>query len=198
MKLSHANRRTHLYLGLTLAPWFLMYGISSAAFSHGAFLDELDKTKGLPQWTKRFEQTYEIAIPNDGPLRPVASKMMSDFGLQGAYGAYRQSPNQINVYLYTFWRSTQLKYFIGEKKVIAEDKRFRWDHFLTGMHAKGGFEQGGLHNLWGIFVDLVCLGMLAWVISGLVMWWQLPSTRGWGWLAFLGGLISFVLFLLRL
>jgi hypothetical protein len=198
MKLSHANRRIHLYFGLALAPWFLMYGLSSAAFSHGAFLDELDKAKGLPQWTKRFEQTYEIAIPSEGPLRPVGAKMVSDFGLQGAYGAYRQSPNQINVYIYTFWRSTQLKYFIAEKKVIAEDKRFRWDHFLTGMHAKGGFEQGGLHNLWGIFVDLVCLGMLAWVISGLVMWWQLPSTCGWGWLAFLGGLISFVLFLLRL
>jgi hypothetical protein len=198
MKLSHANRRIHLYLGLALAPWFLMYGISSAAFSHGAFLDELDKAKGLPQWTKRFERSYEIAIPNEGPLRPVGAKMVSDFGLQGAFGAYRQGPNQINVYIYTFWRSTQLKYFIAEKKVIAEDRRFRWDHFLTGMHAKGGFEQGGLHNVWAVVVDLVCLGMLAWVLTGFVMWWQLPSTRNWGWLAFLGGAISFALFLWRL
>ena len=32
MTFSHINRRTHLYLGLSLLPWLFMYAISSATF----------------------------------------------------------------------------------------------------------------------------------------------------------------------
>lgn len=198
MTLLHFSRRTHLYLGLGLLPWFLVYAVSSIPFSHNQYFESLDKAKGLPNWTPRFERQYEIAIPETGSLRPVGARILHDTGIQGAFGTYRQGPNQINVYVHSFWKSTQLKYFIAEKRLVAEDKRFRWDHFLTGMHAKGGFEQGGLHDVWGVIVDLVCLGMLLWVLTGLLMWWKLPSSRIWGWVALMAGCASFALFLLAL
>jgi hypothetical protein len=198
MTLHHLNRRIHLYLALFLLPWFIMYGLSSIPFSHNQYFEARDKAKGLPLWTKRFERSYEITVPEGNELKPVGDRIMKDTGLTGAYGTYRQSPNQVNVYVYTFWQSTQVKYFVAEKKLLGEDRRFRWDHFLTGMHAKGGFEQGGLHNLWGVVVDLVCLGMLMWIFTGLVMWWSLPSTRIWGWVALGSGVFSFALFLWRL
>jgi hypothetical protein len=199
MTYNHFNRRLHLYLALTLLPWFFMYGISSLPFSHGSFFQRLDEAKGLPLWTKRFEKNYEIQIPEGNELRPVGAQIMRDHGLQGAFGVYRQNPNQVNVYVHSFWRSTQVKYFIAEKKLVAEDRRFRWDHFLTGMHARGGFEQDSfLDKLWGVVVDLVCLGMLFWIITGVYMWWKLPSTRRWGWLALGGGITSFVFFVARL
>ena len=199
MTWSHINRRAHLYFALGFSPWFVMYGVSSYVFNHNDFFETRDKAKGLPLWTPRFEKPYEIAIPEDGPLRPVGRKIMEDNGLVGSFGTYRQTPNQVNVYVHTFWKSTQVKYFIAEKKLVAEDRRFRWEHFLTGMHTRGGFEQEGfLNTLWSVIVDLVCLGMLGWVLTGLIMWWQLPTTRGWGWLAVLGGLGSFAVFLSRL
>ncbi|MEO8425771.1 MAG: hypothetical protein ABI651_01535 [Verrucomicrobiota bacterium] len=34
------NRRTHLYLGLILIPWVMMYGISSFVISHHAWFPE--------------------------------------------------------------------------------------------------------------------------------------------------------------
>jgi hypothetical protein len=199
MTLSHLNRRAHLYFALTFAPWFLMYGVSSYAFNHNDFFEARDKAKGEPLWLKRFEKSYEIAIPAEGSLKAVGKKIMDDNGLAGSFGTYRQSPNQLNVYIYTFWKSTQVKYFINEKKLVAEDRRFRLEHFLTGMHAKGGFEQEGfLNGLWSVIVDLVCIGMAGWVFTGLIMWWQLPSTRRWGWLAVVGGIGSFGIFLARL
>ncbi len=198
MTLRHLNRRAHLYLALFLLPWFLMYGVSSIPFSHTQYFEERDHAKGLPLWTKRFERSYEIAVPEGLELRAAGDRIMKDNGLEGAHGTYRQSPNQVNVYIYTFWRSTQLKYFIGEKKLVCEDRRFRFEHFLTGMHAKGGFEQGGLHNLWAVAVDLVCLAMILWIITGMVMWWTLPFTRIWGWIAFACGIATFASFLWRL
>ena len=61
MSFSHINRRVHLYLGLALLPWFLMYGVSSVPFAHTQFFDQRDRAKGLPQWTLRSEFGSKIA-----------------------------------------------------------------------------------------------------------------------------------------
>ena len=199
MTFPHFNRRTHLYLGLTLLPWFLMYGASSIPFAHNQYFEARDKAKGLPLWTMRRDERYAIDVPATGELRPAGARIMKDLGLIGSFGAYRQSPDQVNVYVYRFLHSTQVKYYIAQQRITVEDRRFRFDQFLTGMHARGGFEQEGfLEKAWGVMVDLSCLGMLLWIFSGVYMWWSLPGLRAWGWLAFLGGIASYALFMAKL
>ena len=200
MTFPHINRRTHLYLGLALLPWFTMYGISSWFFSHGDYFEERDKATGLPSWNLRYEKPYDVAPPDGNELRPWATRVLADTGLHGtSYGAYRQGPNQVNVYVYTIWNSTQVKYFNDKKLMRVEDKRFRWDHAFTGLHGMGGFDQDGfLRNAWSVIVDIVCVGIVIWIVSGLYMWWHVPGHRAWGWVAVLGGWISFVLFLWKL
>jgi len=198
---SHLNRRLHLYLGLALLPWFFMYGISSVPFAHNQFFEQRDAAKGLPLWTLRAERALDVPVPQDtAGLRAFGATLLKDAGVAAtSYGTYRQSPAQINVYAYSFWTSTQLKYDIDRKKLTVEDRRFRWDHFLTGMHARGGFEQEGFLQLsWSIVVDIVCVAMIVWIASGLVMWWELPGQRRWGWVAILAGTASFLFFTLRL
>lgn len=201
MTFSHLNRRVHLYLGLFLLPWFFTYGISSVPFAHGQFFESRDAAKGLPLWTLRAEIAVDLAVPEDeAGLRRLGAALLDKAGIHDtSFGAYRQTPTQINVYSYSFWRSTQLKYLVDQKKLTVEDRRFRWDHFLTGMHARGGFEQEGfLATSWSVVVDLVCVGMIVWVASGMYMWWGIPAHRRWGWLAILAGASSFLLFTLRL
>ena len=146
MTYSHLNRRLHLYLGLALLPWFFMYGISSVPFAHNQFFERRDAAKGLPLWTLRAERTLDVPVPeNAAGLRAFGATLLEEIGIDGtSFGVYRQSPTRIDVYSYSFWKSTQLKYFVDQKKVTVEDRRFRWDHFLTGMHARGGFEQDGI------------------------------------------------------
>jgi hypothetical protein len=198
---SHLNRRLHLYLGMALLPWFFMYGISSLPFAHNQFFERRDAAKGLPLWTLRAERTLDVAVPEDSAgLRTFGATLLKDAGVEDtSFGTYRQSPTQINVYSYSFWSSTQLKYFIDQKKLTVEDRRFRWDQFLTGMHARGGFEQEGfLQRSWSVVVDIVCVSMIVWIASGLYMWWELPGQRRWGWLAILAGTTSFLFFTMRL
>jgi len=201
MTLSHINRRLHLYLGLALLPWFFMYGISSIPFAHTPFFERRDAAKRLPLWTLRAEKTVDVPVPEDaGGLRPLGAALLREAGVNGtSFGIYRQSPTQVNVYAYSFWQSTQLKYYVDQKKLTVEDRRFRWDHFLTGVHARGGFEQDSLlDRSWSLVVDLVSLSMLLWIASGLYMWWELPGQRRWGWLAIAAGTASFAFFTLRL
>ena len=201
MTLSHVNRRMHLYLGLALLPWFLMYGISSVPFAHTRFFDDRDAAKKLPMWTLRAEKRIDIPVPEHAAgLRELGAALLREAGIEEtSFGTYRQSPTQINVYAYSFWKSTQLKYFTDQKKLTVEDRRFRWDHFLTGMHARGGFEQDSLlDRSWSVVVDIVSVSMLLWIASGLYMWWELPGQRRWGALALLAGVATFTVFTLNL
>jgi hypothetical protein len=201
MTFAHLNRRVHLYTGLALLPWLFMYGISSVPFAHTAFFDQRDKAKNLPLWTLRAERTIDLPIPDDpAQLRELGRALLAQAGVAAtSFGAYRQGPSQVNVYAYSFWHSTQLKYFADQKRLTVEDRRFRWDQFLTGMHGRGGFEQEGVfQDSWSVVVDLVCLMILVWIASGLYMWWGLPALRTWGWLAILSGVASFLFFTWRL
>jgi hypothetical protein len=90
-------------------------------------------------------------------------------------------------------------YAIDQRKLTVEDRRFRFDNFLTGLHARGGFEQDGfLQDSWGVMVDVVCVAMILWIITGYYMWWGVSGHRRWGWLAILAGVGAFVVFTLRL
>ena len=195
MEIQHFNRRLHLYLGLTLSPWILLYAVSSIPFSHGRFFEDLDKAKGQPNWIRRAEIPFDVPVPQDeAQLRAFGAGIMKTAGLEGSFGAYRQGPSQVNVYSHSVWKSTQVKYLVDEKKLIVEDKRFRWDHMLTGFHAKGGFEQDSvLHNSWGIVVDMVSLGLILWVASGLYMWIPMRNLRRSGLFALASGAASFAL-----
>lgn len=200
MKFPHINRRTHLYLGMTLMPWFLMYGVSSIVFSHNQYFQEREQASGVPLWTMRLEKPYEAEVPQGGNLRPLATKVVKDLGLTGIYGAYRP-PNgkHIEIYASTFLHAARARYYPDDKRITLEDKRFRFDQFLTSMHARGGFRHDEtLQLVWSVLVDVVCAGMLLWIATGIYMWWSLPKQRMWGWVALTGGLITFGLFMLRL
>jgi hypothetical protein len=124
---SHLNRRVHLYLSLSLLPWFAMYAVSSVPFAHTAWFDARDAAKGLPTWTLRAEMPLDIAVP-DSPdaLRAFGASLLDRAGIRDtSFGTYRQSPTQVNVYAYSFWHSTQLKYFLDRKTLTVEDRRFR-------------------------------------------------------------------------
>jgi hypothetical protein len=194
MNFGHFVRRLHLYLGISLLPWFFMYGISSIPFAHPTWFK-----KNPPDWSVRFDRTYSIEVPEGSELRPAGERIMRDAGLNGAFGTSREKDGTLRVYRHDFWSSTRLSYFPEQTRLLAEDRVFRWSEFLTGMHARGGFAQPSiLHDAWGIVVDIVSVGILLWIASGIYLWWQIRPHRGWGWLALGGGAASFAFFLLAL
>jgi hypothetical protein len=193
-------RRLHLYLGLALMPWFALYAVSSIPFSHGKYFEDRERAKGLPDWTARFERPYSAPVPEGADLRPLGARILEETGIAGgSWGAYRQGPDRIDVYVHRPFQSVQVRYLTAERRLVVLDKRFRWDHVLTGMHAKGGFEQDSLlADSWGVLVDLVSAALLLWIATGIYLWWGLRQVRFWGWLALAGGGVSFAFFLWRL
>ena len=179
-------RRLHLYLGLFLLPWVVLFGVSSYPFNHPA--------QEQPKWAVRLDRPYTLDTPPGSDLRTIGSRLHAEAGFSGA-GFYVNQPNpkRINVHHPDFFHPTRITYFVEEKRLLAEDREFVWRQFLTSMHAHAGYELDSFWNtVWGVTIDVVCIAFVVWIASGLIMWWMLPGSRRWGWVAIAGGLVSFV------
>jgi hypothetical protein len=197
MTVSHFNRRLHLYLGLVLLPWLFMYGVSSIPFAHNQYFQQRDEAKKIPLWTVRLEQPLDVTVPESpAALREFGRSLLQKLGVEAPnFGVNRPNPRTVNIYVFSFRRASRVVYAIDQKKVTVEDRRFRFDQFLTGFHARGGFEQDGfLQKSWGVVVDAVALAMVLWIATGIYLWWGVPGQRRWGWLALLSGAGSFLVF----
>jgi len=189
------NRRMHLYLGLFLIPWVVMYGASSFVISHHAWL----RSDQQPVWKLVFEREYHHAVNDQKEPREVAGEILKDIGMEGAFWSQRPKPDELRIDRFGFWGSTRLTYLIKDHKLRAEHQRMTWDQALLRMHFRGGFAQSSFwDNGWAVIVDVACIGILLWIASGLIMWWRLPRTRLWGALAVGGGIVSFLLLVWRL
>jgi hypothetical protein len=193
------NRRTHLYLGLFLMPWLLMYGVSSFIVIHQSWFKLGTSSKELV-----FEKTYNRPVnmqgANNSPeLRATAQEILKDCNLEGAFWVDKPNPDTLHIERFTFRDSMSLMYSVKEQKLKADRVRVNLAQVPMRMHFRGGYEQPTFGNrVWGLLVDVACGGIIVWVASGLIMWWRLPRFRAWGALAVGGGFLSFLLLVWRL
>ena len=57
---------------------------------------------------------------------------------------------------------------------------------------------GAWDSVWALFVDIVSVALMLWIASGIYMWWNLPLTRRWGWMALAGGTFCFAVIIATL
>lgn len=193
MMFDKINRRTHLYLGIMLAPWFLLYAASSIFLNHGGWFQQARSQE--PPWTRVFERDYRLPPFNDDSDQWVlAEKVLKDFGMEGRYRAYFDDDDNLVALRNHFFTTTRLTYYPAKGRIVAEEKRLRFDQFLTSTHFRAGWAYPYfLEMLWAVFVDAVALATLVWIASGLYIWVKLKRLRLWGWVALAGGCASFVL-----
>src|SRR5262249_43152588 len=96
-------RRTHLYLGLFLLPWVVMFGVSSYPINHTG-------EASAAVWTPVADIPFTADVPAQAEsLRPLGEQMMTSAGLSGG-GFYvnRPNPRQVNVNHPNFLHPTRI------------------------------------------------------------------------------------------
>jgi len=185
MTFAHIVRRAHLYMGLFLLPWVIMFGVSTIPINH--------QTTEPVEWTRIGEHAFDAPVPaSTENLRPLGREIMNVAGIEGGYWIYRVNPRQVQVGHPDFMSPIRMNYFPQEKRLIVEQRRFSLRPFLSGLHTRGGYDMGGFwDSVWAVFVDVVSVALILWIASGIYMWWGLPSTRRSGWLALGAGAVCF-------
>jgi hypothetical protein len=184
------NRRTHLYLGLFLMPWLLMYGVSSFIIIHQSWFGaDNEREREL-----LYEKEYHRPVNTEGDLKQTAQEILKDCNLEGAFWVDKSKADTLHIDRFSFRDSISLTYSLREQKLKVERQRMKLPQVVVRMHFRGGYRQPVFWDkCWGMLVDIACIGIIIWIASGLVMWWRLPGLRGWGAIAVGGGFLCFLL-----
>lgn len=197
--LSRLLRQIHLYLALFLAPWVLMYALSTVVMNHRAQLREWYGGP-LPQPVFEREVPFEAALPEGASPKQAGAQILGALGMEGAFNANRRGADGaliINRFDPVTPRRITLVPGSGRLRI----EKFPWDSraYLERMHRRRGYQhEAPAEDAWAFSVDLFIAAILLWTVSGLWMWWELKKTRWWGWAALAGGCALFALFVVTI
>ncbi|HCC59190.1 MAG TPA: hypothetical protein DEQ47_18405 [Solibacterales bacterium] len=197
MTFDKLNRRTHLYLGLVLAPWFLLYAASGFILNHAQWFQH---PGNAAKWTRTFDRPYRLPASSDSDDEDaLAEKVLRDQGLSGRYRADFDEDGNLTILRAKLSGNIRLTYYPREGRIVREDQQPHLDQLLTAAHFRAGFEYPFfLEILWGTMIDLLIVSSLLWIATGIYLWWKLKRFRLWGGVALAGGVVSFLLLVLGL
>ena len=196
---SRLIRRTHMYLALFLTPWMIIYALSGLVLNHFPTIRAW-YGGSVGQFEKIGERTCATTFSNDADPRMIAAQILDEVGLSGSFNVQPGS-NQDRIIINRggAFAAHRITYFRSENRLLIEEQTFTAPVFVNRAHFRTGYEQPFLSSkIWAVLVDLVVLGMLFWVVSGILMWWEIKPARASGAVFALVGVGAFVLLLAKI
>jgi len=193
-------RLTHLYTGLFLAPWLLIYATSGFVLNHHHWIrDKLGVTS--PKW----EQVREVQFtPPQGFTRDPterAAAILRLVDLEGPHHVMGPPNDQRMVINRVSGAGNYRVTWYPRRSLIVVQRQlpFSFYRLLHFLHFRHGYDQRHLPTLiWGVIVDVVTISMWLWVLTGLYIWFKVPRRRLLGSLCVIGGSVLFIVLVVLL
>src|SRR4029450_3196888 len=83
-KMSRLVRRVHMFTGLFLAPWMLMYALSTLVMTHQEYVNSFYDSKS-PMMVKERELDYSRSFPTNLTPNAIAQQILNDLGMDGTH-----------------------------------------------------------------------------------------------------------------
>jgi hypothetical protein len=197
--LSRLIRRIHMFTGLFLAPWMLMYALSTLVMTHRDFVVSFYPSKSPPMIAER-ELDYSRSFPATAPREEIAVQILRDVGLEGNHyvsGGRNGKPLVVN--RAHALNTRRITFDPANHKIVIQREAFRALTFLERMHRRRGYDHPYVpDDMWGFTVDVAVAAMVFWSLSGVWLWWELKPTRTWGTFSAASGFALFAIFLILL
>lgn len=195
-------RRTHLYLGLFMAPWILLYAVSGFIFNHPSWFSYGQRQPEVP--TVKLTHWVDSDQPNASVLaHRIVEELNGSDSSNGPYRLLTAPPAELSspvlsARIQGHGEPIDLRYEVQTGYAFLNPTRLTSlgpSTFLTRLHTTRTYPnaesegQGGgiaIRTLRAMFVDVMAVLMAFWALSGLTMWLvQLKGLRrsGYGFLA---------------
>ena len=189
--LSKLVRQCHMYLALFLAPWVLLYGLSSLYMNHR---DRPPNRPGeepeAPHGALALEREIKLPPQIDSPRQVLAHA-----GLDGPHWAEPPKGGRIVIHRGEPGRPVLVTWDTANRTARIERESFHAGSFLMRLHKKTGYLSGyRTGNIWAAMVDLTAVAIAFWAASGIWLWLEIGPSRWWGAAVVLGGLALFAFF----
>lgn len=192
-------RLAHLYTGLFLTPWMMVYALSGFCLNHASWF--ADHLKLAPQWVNVRQETYtpDASYPNDPGEQAVA--LLVHLGLEGPHQIMGiPTGDQL-----TLWRSCAAgNYRVtwqrqNSRLLVEQQQPASFYSFVNNLHFMRGYSQPYVATRgWGMIVDAVTISTILWVFTGIYLWVGKPRERRVGGICLSAGCALFLLLALLL
>ena len=168
-------RKIHLYAGLAILAFVIMYFVTGYPMIHH-------------DWFPRPEPvtvTRTEALSYNGPADPAAySKYLQDtFELRGRPTRARRQQDGSWQFRYfrpgTFYEAVVAP--SGESVRITTRKE-NIVETMVGFHKLHGYGFGSIYNVWSVFYDLASFSMIVFAFTGIYLWYRVTKKKLLGWI----------------
>jgi hypothetical protein len=170
----HLIRRIHLFTGLILLMFVLMYVVSGYVMIHPNWFGERTPTVS--------ERTELASFPTGLSDTALATHLQEAFGLRGQSSPPEHRRDGSTRFNFVRPGTTfQAVLSADGKRLTITRKDFGFSGLANGMHRLRGYHGGWLYCLWSLLYDLASLGLIVFGITGALLWYQSASRRLAGW-----------------
>ena len=173
-------RNIHLMLGLACCLFLLTYAVSAVQMSHNDWFD-MEPTV--------VETAVEVDPAEATSPRALARALMATYGLRGAIDRAADGEQGYDIRISRPGTLAEVRYTPGSTHATVKTSTANFMGMLNRIHHVNGlYHEDALLNLWGAFVGLVSLALLALGGTGVYMWFKLYNERLVGGVILLAGL----------
>jgi hypothetical protein len=192
-------RWMHLYTGLFLTPWLLVYATSALFLNHNQWFREQLKVQP-PRW--ELKQEIDFAPENAFPTAPAeqARAVLQHLHLDGPH-RIQGKPNAQQMIIFRICGSGNYRITWRRQagKIKVEKQSFSLYRLIHFLHFRGGYAQPYLASkIWAVLVDAVSICLWVWIVSGIYIWARRPKKRLWGSICVISGSALFIILVIVL
>jgi hypothetical protein len=190
-RLDYWMRTLHLYTGLFLVPWMMVYAVSAFCLNHSSWF-----TEGL-QLTQKWETLREVEFTPGSELPQTreeqAAAILRHVDLDGPHQIVgTPSASEMVVIRYSVTGHYRVTWQPSRSRVVvARFQPASAYSVINALHFQHRYRPYFAHLAWAIVVDATALSTVFWVISGIYLWARQRSQRLLGGICLIAGLVLF-------
>ncbi len=190
-------RSLHLYFGLFISPFVLIFSLSVLFFNHPQAVNRLFPVKPLPVSKQKLDK-----IPYDTTDLLTAKAIIQKIGVKGEIDFISQNQDRISFPVkqpglrtqITVNKQTDSVYIMPQMEGSA--RAITYLHSMPGAHNQAIRGNSGFVKVWRILADVVVYVVLFLSVSGVFLWYFLRVERNFGLFSLGLGVVIFTALLL--
>ena len=169
----HVIRKIHLYCGLVILAFLMMYFVSGFIMTHRPWFVI---ARAAPT-----TRTVALESSGDRSKEQLAADVQRQLGLAGRI----QFPLQQPVDVTRFWLNhpgTEMRVDVSmrHKLIHLTTQREPWVGVLIMLHKVSSYDAHPVFDAVALFSDLAGTSLIVFALTGVYLWWKTTRRRLWG------------------
>ena len=183
----------HIYFGLFISPFILIFSISVLALNHMGFLNHINPVRYLPEIRTKLDN-----IPYDTTDLLTAKAIISKLGIKGEIDFIIKNEDQISFPVNKPGIITRVKVNIHTDSVVITRqiegslRAMNYLHIMPGQHNAKIRGNSLFLKIWRLIADAIVYLLLFLILSGVFLWYYLKLERGKGFYVIIFGILFFI------